>query len=113
MYADASIAIGTIIYILAVVVLLAVIAIWIRRHHRGAPPALWLGYVTGLFGLFVALYSLDSPNRGDAGLALLASAVAFGLIANAIYRQERSAEKEASIERQAQPRPATRSRVEA
>lgn len=86
-YTDASIAIAAIVYILAVVVLLAVIAIWLRRHHRGAPPSLWLGHLTGLFGLLVALYSLGISDRAGSGLALLASAVAFGLITNAIYRQ--------------------------
>lgn len=48
--------------------------------------------------------SLSDSTRVGAGLALLASTVAFGLITNAIYRQERTAETEAPIERQAQPK---------
>lgn len=42
--------------------------------------------VTGGLGWVVALAAfLDGPNYTGAGLALLAAAVAFGLLANAIF----------------------------
>lgn len=43
--------------------------------------------VTGCAGLLVALVALlNGLNYSEAGLALLAAAVAFGMLANAIFR---------------------------
>lgn len=59
-----------------------------RQGEAFGGYALWLGYGTGVFGLFAAVMSLVNFHDGvGAGLALLASAFAFGLITNAIYRQ--------------------------
>jgi hypothetical protein len=46
------------------------------------------GFLVGVFGLFAALLSLvNEYNYIGVGLCLLASAFAFGLIANALLRK--------------------------
>lgn len=42
---------------------------------------------TGMAGLFVAFWAFLSGDMIDAGVALMASALAFGLALNAILRQ--------------------------
>jgi hypothetical protein len=59
--------------------------------ERGGPlqvrvlvVALW---IVGIGGVIAALGSLDEPNWGGPGLCLVASALAFGQLLNALIRK--------------------------
>jgi hypothetical protein len=62
-----------------------------EQHHK--KPSLIPGItafccvVTGIIGVVVSIISiLDTNDYADAGFLLIASALAFGLLANAVFR---------------------------
>jgi hypothetical protein len=61
------------------------------RHSIGAPalPGLAVlgAFVTGVCGLLVAVVAVVSGDFVGAGVGLVASALAFGLLANAVFRR--------------------------
>ena len=49
--------------------------------------AVLLAFVTGVAGVVVAVFAFFDANWVGAGLGLVAAALAFGLVANAVLRQ--------------------------
>ena len=59
-----------------------------KRYGVWAGLSVLGGFVVGVFGLFAAMLSLfNEYDYVGVGLCLLASAFAFGLLANAIFRK--------------------------
>ena len=59
-----------------------------KRAERWAGLSVMGGYTVGVVGIFSGVFSIFNENDFvGAGLCFLASALAFGLIANAIFRE--------------------------
>jgi len=59
-----------------------------KRAERWAGLSVMGGYTVGVVGLFGGVFSIfNETDFVGAGLCFLASALAFGLIANAIFRE--------------------------
>lgn len=56
------------------------------KGRKVAGIAVFCGLVTGFGGWFIALFALNNEDMMGGGVALIAAALAFGLVANAALR---------------------------